>query len=454
LIKCLEFQVDNRAIRNLVQTLRDKFPADRDLTLEEWTQESKRMLKPYPEELNELILEVVGREEAGTQWVSRDKLEQLLEQYEHLPVRIKRDKNKSENLYYVMNSNKRGQPLSKDQLLAQLKQENERLHLSKLLLLISIKIEEKYSSVAKAFLAFDRNESKTIEWREFLKGVEGLRVKLPKEELRKVFDHLDANHDQQLTYNEFCGLSEEKRRNIDPFEAQKAENPNPYTNLPSNLTQTEKSHRTISGFSASHFHTFDELESQAASMRLINHHSATKLNQKLLPQNIRSNKDFTFGVRSDHDFDKEKHLSPGQFFCKKGFSSVNQVLKHNDNLKESLLMRINMRLLDKQLKKKASHSKQVHTTKASEIRAQSVLANKALHDLETDLDKLQGEAMLRHNNASMLEINKERHKLARVNHLPPIERIRTVNQSLSTHSLAKLFKPSLDKRIPQLNEAN
>ena len=30
---------------------------------------------------------------------------------------------------------------------------------------------------------------------EFIKGVEGLRVKLPKQDLDKVFDHMDTNQD-------------------------------------------------------------------------------------------------------------------------------------------------------------------------------------------------------------------------------------------------------------------
>lgn len=48
--------------------------------------------------------------------------------------------------------------------------------------------------------------------------MEGLRVKLSKEDVDKVFDYLDKDKDQGLDYYEFCGLSEEKRRNIDPFE--------------------------------------------------------------------------------------------------------------------------------------------------------------------------------------------------------------------------------------------
>jgi Ca2+-binding EF-hand superfamily protein len=46
--------------------------------------------------------------------------------------------------------------------------------------LIGIKIEEKFNSFAKAFLFFDKNGDQMISKSEFIKGVEGLRVKLPR----------------------------------------------------------------------------------------------------------------------------------------------------------------------------------------------------------------------------------------------------------------------------------
>jgi Ca2+-binding EF-hand superfamily protein len=46
-----------------------------------------------------------------------------------------------------------------------------------------------------------------------------LRVKLHKNDLEKVFHYLDKDQDNNLSYNEFCGFSEEKRRNIDPYDS-------------------------------------------------------------------------------------------------------------------------------------------------------------------------------------------------------------------------------------------
>ena len=140
--------------------------------------------------------------------------------YQFLPLKIKRDKNKSEDIYFIMNSNKRGAPQSKEQLLQDLKDQNERMHVSKIITLVAIKMEEKFPTMAKAFLFFDSDEDRRIKRTEFAKGVEGLRVKLTKDDLDQVFDYLDKDRDQSLNYSEFCGLSEEKRRNIDPFEGQ------------------------------------------------------------------------------------------------------------------------------------------------------------------------------------------------------------------------------------------
>ena len=92
------------------------------------------------------------------------------------------------------------------------------MHVSKIITLVAIKIEEKFPTMAKAFLCFDFDEDRLISRAQFAKGIEGLRVKLSEDDIDKVFDYLDKDNDRHLSYQEFCGLSEEKRRNIDPFD--------------------------------------------------------------------------------------------------------------------------------------------------------------------------------------------------------------------------------------------
>lgn len=42
--------------------------------------------------------------------------------------------------------------------------------------------------------------------------------------MNEVFEFLDSNKDGYVTYNEFCQLCEEKRRDIDPFEYETIKN--------------------------------------------------------------------------------------------------------------------------------------------------------------------------------------------------------------------------------------
>ena len=118
---------------------------------------------------------------------------ELVDLYHFLPIKVKKDRNYSENLYYILNSNKRGTYQDKEQILHELKEKNDRMHLSKIMTLIAIKIEEKFSSFAKAFLFFDVDGDQKVSIAEFLKGIEKLRVKLQKDDLEKVFKHMDKD---------------------------------------------------------------------------------------------------------------------------------------------------------------------------------------------------------------------------------------------------------------------
>lgn len=120
---------------------------------------------------------------------------ELLDVYQFCPVKIKKDKNKSEDVYFVLNSNKRGAAQNREEILASLKEENDKKHLSKIMTLIAIKIEEKFHSLAKAFLFFDIDGDQLISRTEFHKGIEGLRVKLSKSDIDQVFDAMDRDKD-------------------------------------------------------------------------------------------------------------------------------------------------------------------------------------------------------------------------------------------------------------------
>lgn len=47
-------------------------------------------------------------------WIIKDKLRDFLDVYQFLPIKIKKDKNKSSEIYYILSSNKRNAPLTKE----------------------------------------------------------------------------------------------------------------------------------------------------------------------------------------------------------------------------------------------------------------------------------------------------------------------------------------------------
>ena len=66
--------------------------------------------------------------------------------------------------------------------------------------MIAIKIEEKFHSLAKAFLFFDIDGDQLINRVEFHKGIEGLRVKLSKGDIDSVFEYMDRDKDGNIDF--------------------------------------------------------------------------------------------------------------------------------------------------------------------------------------------------------------------------------------------------------------
>ena len=89
----------------------------------------------------------------------------------------------------------RGAFQSKEEILRTLKEENDQRHLHKIMTLIAIKIDDKFTTLGKAFLFFDIDGDQTINRTEFHKGIESLRVKLPVNDIDLVFDHMDKDKD-------------------------------------------------------------------------------------------------------------------------------------------------------------------------------------------------------------------------------------------------------------------
>ena len=109
----LTSKVDYRTLTKMKQHLFDKFDGDQDIPVEDFKKESVRFLHVVPAEIEEKIIADISTDESQ-QLISRQKLHDLVDMYQFLPLKIKRDKNKSEDIYYILNSNKRGAPQNKE----------------------------------------------------------------------------------------------------------------------------------------------------------------------------------------------------------------------------------------------------------------------------------------------------------------------------------------------------
>ena len=460
LVRFIEEKIDFRALTKMKNHIFDKFPSSRDITMEEWKQESHRFLHIYPDDVEDRLLEAIKSvsirldnsisQEEGH--ISKHKLIDLLDIYHFLPIKIKQDKNKSENVYFVLNSNTRGGFQTKEEILEKMKQDNDRMHLIKIMTLVAIKIEEKFHSIGKAFLFFDHDGDHKISKTEFYKGIEGLRVKLSKDDVEHVFEYMDHDEDGALNYKEFCGFVEEKRRNIDPFDHSPQSpsspvrqqslckktlislQPTPYSNMKtfSGLQTTMDMYKSPGPSSFVASASLDDLESQATQMKIINNGQINKLRKGSLPSYIKKNKEFTYGIRSD--LQSNSNIEPGKFHVLKGESQMSEIFHHSDNLKELLKMKIHQKINNISLKRnRDSLLHHIPHTKASELRSQSVLTSKTLNDYDRSLDLLKVNKSTQ-NETTFHDIEREKQKLARMILLPPIQRVQSLQKSLNNKS--------------------
>ena len=70
-----------------------------------------------------------------------------------------------------------------------------------------IKIEEKFSKPSHAFRFFDEQWRSKVSFKEFESGIEKLKIKFHREEMKKIFNYLDDDKDKHLNYIEFSNLN-------------------------------------------------------------------------------------------------------------------------------------------------------------------------------------------------------------------------------------------------------
>ncbi len=90
----------------------------------------------------------------------------------------------------------------------------------RLLALLELKISEKFEKLNQAYKFFAGITTSKISFNDFVIGLENLRMKLATRDITAMFEALDSDRDGYISYVEFCNLSEERRRGIDPYETQ------------------------------------------------------------------------------------------------------------------------------------------------------------------------------------------------------------------------------------------
>ena len=112
--------------------------------------------------------------------------------------------------------------------------------INKLLDQLEAKVHEKFEKVNLAYRFFaGLTFPQKISFNDFVIGLENLRLKLSTKEVIAMFEALDQDKDGYISYNEFCELSEERRRGIDPFDSpHKKVSLQFYENQRRNLSQT------------------------------------------------------------------------------------------------------------------------------------------------------------------------------------------------------------------------
>lgn len=104
LFNLMDQRVDYRTLLKMKNHIFDRFSPEHEITEQEWKKESARFMHIHNDSVEqELLCEIC---EDGK--VNRQAVIEILDIYQFCPVKIKKDKNKSEDVYFVLNSNKRG----------------------------------------------------------------------------------------------------------------------------------------------------------------------------------------------------------------------------------------------------------------------------------------------------------------------------------------------------------
>lgn len=190
-----EENVDIRLLNNLKRQLLDSKNVQRGnlLSIEEYIEIKNRILKGKQLKADHLLLEEIKGSETE---IDIGKLVEVIDICNHFPMIVRRVKNKSNDIYFILSSNMRENFDVKASLSA-----IQDPHLAHNLELIWLTIHQKFKKLSDTFRFFDMDDNKTIDFVEFFSGLDKLRIKMSDSDALKCFEYLNAKGDGVIDYN-------------------------------------------------------------------------------------------------------------------------------------------------------------------------------------------------------------------------------------------------------------
>lgn len=138
------------------------------------------------------------------QVINMKKLANIVDVSEFYPLIVKKNKNFSEELYYVLSSGTtKDHTQGLEQHISRKTKTIDELKSEQICEFVWSKVEEKFDKLADAFRFFDIDNNTQLTKKEFRDGLERLKIKLSPADIELVFNYLDKNKNGWLSYREF-----------------------------------------------------------------------------------------------------------------------------------------------------------------------------------------------------------------------------------------------------------
>ena len=172
--------IDIRSLNNLKRTLLDSKKIENNLLpLQEYHDIRNQIYKGQPLKIEEMLLrEVLVNENQ----IDVPKLVEVIDICNFFPIKVKKIKNKSSDIYQVLSSNTRDTYNAKEASNGGLEPD-----LANNLEIIWSILHQKFKNVGKAFHFFDMDDNRSIDFIEFFSGLDKLRIKISENDAYKCF---------------------------------------------------------------------------------------------------------------------------------------------------------------------------------------------------------------------------------------------------------------------------